>query len=55
LVCADDVNLLGDNIATTMKNTGTLIDAVKKVGLQVNGEETKYTSKKKNCKIGGLF
>jgi hypothetical protein len=35
LVCADDVNLLGDNIDTVKKNTGTLIDANKKVGLEV--------------------
>jgi hypothetical protein len=26
LVYTDDVNLLGDNIDTTKKNTGTLID-----------------------------
>jgi hypothetical protein len=33
LAYADDVNLLGDNIDTTMKNTETLIDASKEVGL----------------------
>jgi hypothetical protein len=27
LVCADDVNPVGDNIDTVKKNTGTLIDA----------------------------
>jgi hypothetical protein len=42
LVYADDVNLLGDNIDTIKKTTETLIDATKKVGLQVNTEETKY-------------
>jgi hypothetical protein len=36
LVYADAVNLLRDNIPTTKKNTGTLIDASKKVGLEVN-------------------
>jgi hypothetical protein len=42
LVYADDVNLLGDNIDTINKNTETLIDASKEVGLEVNVEKTKY-------------
>jgi ribosomal protein S2 len=42
LVYADDVNLLGDNIDTTKKNTETLIEANKEVGLEVNTEKTKY-------------
>jgi hypothetical protein len=42
LVCADDVNLLGDDIETIKKNTQTLIDASKEVGLEVNAEKTKY-------------
>jgi hypothetical protein len=44
LVYADDVNLLGDNMDTMSinKNTSTLIDANKEVGLEVNGEKTKY-------------
>jgi hypothetical protein len=36
LTYADDVNLLGDNIDTIMKNTETLIDASKEVGLEIN-------------------
>jgi hypothetical protein len=32
---ADDVNLLGNNIDTIEKNTRTLIDAIKEVGLKV--------------------
>jgi hypothetical protein len=39
---AVDVNLLGDNIDTINKNTETLIDASKEVGLEVNIEKTKY-------------
>jgi hypothetical protein len=35
LVYANDVNLLGDNIDTIKRNTETLIDACKKVGLEV--------------------
>jgi hypothetical protein len=35
---ADDVHLLGDNIDTIMKNTETLIDASKEVGLKIRRE-----------------
>jgi hypothetical protein len=42
LVYADKVNLLGDNINTIKKNTQTLIDSNKEVGLEVNTEKTKY-------------
>jgi hypothetical protein len=42
LLCADDLNLLEDNIDTTKKNKYVLIDASKKVGLEVNTEKTKY-------------
>jgi hypothetical protein len=43
LAYADDVNLLGENIDTINKNTQTLIDASKEVGLEVNVEKTKHT------------
>jgi hypothetical protein len=36
------VNLLGANIDTVEKNTKTLIDASKKIGQEMNTEETKY-------------
>jgi biotin operon repressor len=42
LVYADDMNLLGDNIDTIKKNTETLIDTVKEVGLEVKAEKTQY-------------
>jgi hypothetical protein len=42
LVYADDVNLLGDNIGSMKKNIVTLIDASKKVRLEINTEKTKY-------------
>jgi hypothetical protein len=42
LAYADDVNLLGDNIDIINKNTETLIDASKEVGLEVNVEKTKH-------------
>jgi hypothetical protein len=43
LAYAADVNLLEDNIDTVKKNTGTLINASKEVGLEINVEKTKYT------------
>jgi hypothetical protein len=42
LAYADDINLLGNNIDTIEKNTKTVIDASKEVGLQINVEKTKY-------------
>jgi hypothetical protein len=41
LVYADVVNLLGDNVDTIKRNTQTLFDASKEVGLEVNTEKTK--------------
>jgi hypothetical protein len=41
LSCADDVNILGDNIDTIQKNKEALLDAGKEVGLEVNSEKTK--------------
>jgi hypothetical protein len=40
----EDVNLLGDNIYTIKKNTESLIDAGKKVGLEIIVEKTKHTA-----------
>jgi hypothetical protein len=42
LAHTDDVNLLGNNIDTIKKNTKTLIDASKEIGLETNVEKTKY-------------
>jgi hypothetical protein len=39
LVFADDVNILGNNINTTKKNTNILIDDSKEVGIEVNVEK----------------
>jgi hypothetical protein len=41
MVCAD-VNVLEDNIDTKKKNTETVIDTGKEVGLEVNAGKTKY-------------
>jgi serine/threonine protein phosphatase PrpC len=42
LVYADDVNLLADNMGTVKRNTQTLIDGSKEIGLGVNTDKTKY-------------
>jgi hypothetical protein len=42
LVCADDVNVQGDNTDTIKKNTETLIDTGKEVRVEVSREKTKY-------------
>jgi hypothetical protein len=38
----DDVNLLEDSVDTINNSTETLINASKKVGLEINVEKTKY-------------
>jgi hypothetical protein len=57
LAYADDVNLLGDDVDTIKKNTETLIDASKEVGLEVNVEKSKYskTCPRQNRKGPNIF
>jgi hypothetical protein len=52
VACTDDVNLLGDNIDTIKKNTETLIDASKDVGLEINVEKTKYMLLSRHQNVG---
>jgi hypothetical protein len=42
LVCADNVNLLGDSVNTIQENSETLLQASRDVGLEINAEKTKY-------------
>jgi hypothetical protein len=37
-----DVSLLGDSVNTIKKNTETLLDASRDIGLEINAEKTKY-------------
>jgi hypothetical protein len=52
LVYADDVNLPRDNIDTIKKNTETLIDASKEVGLEINVEKTRYMLLSRQQNVG---
>jgi hypothetical protein len=52
LAYADDVNLLGDSIHTIKKNTETLIDASKEVGLEINVDKTKYMLLTRHQNVG---
>jgi hypothetical protein len=49
LFCADDVNILGENIDYHTENRRALSDATKEVGPEVNPEKTKYTRMLMSC------
>jgi hypothetical protein len=56
LIYADEVNIVGEKnniyIYIIKKNTQALIDASKKLGLEVNQEKTKYMLVSRTQKLG---
>jgi hypothetical protein len=52
LAYTDDFDIVGENIDTIKKNTEALLDASKKVGLEVNPEKTKYMLMPRGQKAG---
>jgi hypothetical protein len=52
LAYVDDITLLGDNIDSINKNTETLIDASKEVGLEINVKKTKYMLLSRHQNVG---
>jgi hypothetical protein len=46
------MNLRGNNVDTVKKNTETLIDASKEVGLEINVEKTKYMLLSRHQNVG---
>jgi len=51
-VDADDINLLGDTVNTVKENSGTILEAIRNVGLEINAEKTKYIGMSPHQKSG---
>jgi hypothetical protein len=52
LAYADHVNVVGENMDIIKKSREALLDASKKVGLEVNAQKTKYMLMSRSQKIG---
>ena len=48
MTCADDVNLIVEDIRTTERNADVLLNAFKDIGLAVNTGKTKYIEMRRN-------
>jgi hypothetical protein len=63
LACADNINIVAENIDTIKRRTEALLDTSKEVGLKVNPEKTKHmlmpcyqkAGQKHNMKIASKF
>jgi hypothetical protein len=55
LTYADDVHIVGENMNTLKKITEALLDASKKVALEVNPEKTKYMLMSHSQKTGQKY
>ena len=52
LVNADDVNILEGSVRTVKENVKALVVAIKKIGLEVNADKTKYMVMSRNQNAG---
>jgi hypothetical protein len=52
LVCADDVNILGESVHAIKKNAESLVVASKEIGLEVNAFKIKYIAMSRDKDAG---
>jgi len=52
LVCADDINLLGESVYIIKGKKGAMVVVSKEIGLEVNADKTKYMVMSRHLKAG---
>jgi hypothetical protein len=55
LAYANDVNILGGSVHTVTENAEALVFAIKKTGLEVNADKTKYMVMSQDRKAGRCY